>query len=114
MDDKERITQPLRIPPNDVEAELAVLAGMLFDREAISTAHEILQGEDFYRPDNQKIYETMLELYSRNVPVDVVTLSDKLAEKGLLEQIYGGRERVVELASTYYTSANTRQHAQKK
>lgn len=107
----ERITQPPRIPPNDQEAELAVLAGMLFDREAISTAHEILHGEDFYRPDNQKIFETMVELYSRNVPVDVVTLSDKLAEKGLLDQISGGRERVVELASTYYTSANTRQHA---
>jgi replicative DNA helicase len=44
--------------------------------------------------------------------VDVVTLSDKLAEKGLLDQISGGRERVIELASTYYTSANTRQHAQ--
>ena len=107
----ERITTPPRIPPNDQEAELAVLAGMLFDCEAISTAHEILHGEDFYRPDNQKIYETMVELYARNTPVDVVTLSDKLAEKGLLDQISGGRERVIELASTYYTSANTRQHA---
>jgi len=101
----------VRIPPNDVEAELAVLAGMLFDREAISTAQEILIGEDFYRPDNQKIFETMVELYSRNIPVDVVTLSDKLSEKGLLDQISGGRERIIELASSYYTSANTRQHA---
>ncbi|MCL1788609.1 MAG: hypothetical protein FWG38_11535, partial [Defluviitaleaceae bacterium] len=41
-----------RIPPNDQEAELAVLASMLFDREAIAVAHEILRGEDFYRPDN--------------------------------------------------------------
>jgi replicative DNA helicase len=103
---------PPRIPPNDQEAELAVLAGMLFDREAISTANEILHGEDFYRPDNQKIYETMVELYAKNIPVDVVTLSDKLAEKGLLDEINGGRDRIVELATTYYTSANTRQHAQ--
>ncbi|MCL2048873.1 MAG: replicative DNA helicase [Defluviitaleaceae bacterium] len=101
-----------RIPPNDQEAELAVLAGMLFDREAIIAANEIITGEDFYRPDNQKIYETMIELYSRNIPVDVVTLSDKLAEKGLLEQITNGRERIVELASTYYTSAHTHRHAQ--
>jgi len=108
----ERPLQAPRIPPNDQEAELAVLAGMLFDREAISTAHEVLCGEDFYRPDNQKIYETMIEMFSRNVPVDVVTLSDKLAEKGLLEQITGGRDRIIELASQYYTSANTRQHAQ--
>jgi replicative DNA helicase len=111
MIDERPVNAP-RVPPNDQEAELAVLAGMLFDREAISTAQEILRGEDFYRPDNQKIFETMVEMYSRNVPVDVVTLSDKLAEKGLLEQISGGRERVIELASTYYTSANTHQHAQ--
>ncbi|MCL1842812.1 MAG: replicative DNA helicase [Defluviitaleaceae bacterium] len=103
---------PVRIPPNDQEAELAVLAGMLFDREAISTANELLHGEDFYRPDNQKIYETMVEMYSRNIPVDVVTLCDKLAEKALLEQITGGRDRIIELASTYYTSVHTRRHAQ--
>ncbi|MCL1863064.1 MAG: replicative DNA helicase [Defluviitaleaceae bacterium] len=103
--------QAPRIPPNDQEAELAVLAGMLFDREAITSANEILTAEDFYRPDNAKIYETMVELYTRNIPVDVVTLSDKLAEKGLIDQISGGRGRVIELASTYYTSANTRQHA---
>ena len=98
-----------RIPPHDMEAEQAVLASMLFDREAISTAYEILQGPDFYRPDNQAIYETMLELFVLNEPVDVVTLSDKLSEKGLLDQI--GRERVVQLAAAYYTSANIRYHA---
>jgi len=101
-----------RIPPNDQEAELAVLAGMLFDREAIATANEIVAGDDFYRPDNQKIYETMTEMFAQSIPVDVVTLSDKLTEKGILDEISGGRDRVVEIASTYYTSANTRQHAQ--
>jgi replicative DNA helicase len=108
----EKITQAPRIPPNDQEAELAVLAGMLFDREAITTANEILRAEDFYRPDNGKIFECMVEMYAKNVPVDVVTLSDKLSEKGIIEQITGGRDRIVELVSTYYTSANTHQHAQ--
>ena len=103
--------QPIvpRIPPHDMEAEQAVLASMLFDREAISSAYEILQGPDFYRPDNQALYETMIELFTRGEPVDVVTLSDKLSEKGLLEQI--GRDRVVQLAAAYYTSANIRHHA---
>ena len=104
--------RPVRIPPNDQEAELAVLAGMLFDRDAISIANEILSADDFYRPDNAHIFETMVEMFARNVPVDVVTLSDKLAEKGLIDKITGGRDRVVEIATTYYTSANTRQHAQ--
>ena len=65
-----------RIPPHDAEAEQAVLASMLFDREAISVASDILQGPDFYRPDNQAIYEAMIELFNQNEPVDVVTLSD--------------------------------------
>ena len=100
-----------RIPPNDQEAEQAVLSSMLFDREAIAAAYEILNGTDFYYPANQHIYETMIELFSRGVPVDVLTLNDKLSEKGLLEQI-GGRDAVVRLASDYYTSANIKQHAQ--
>ena len=104
--------QPIipRIPPHDMEAEQAVLASMLFDREAISSAYEILQGPDFYRPDNQALYETMIELFTLGEPVDVVTLSDKLAEKGLIEQV--GRDRIVQLAAAYYTSANIRNHAQ--
>ncbi|MCL2570914.1 MAG: replicative DNA helicase [Defluviitaleaceae bacterium] len=99
-----------RIPPHDMEAEQAVLASMLFDREAISTAMEVVHGVDFYRPDNQAIYETMIELFTLNEPVDVITLSDKLGEKGLLDQI--GRDRVMQLAAAYYTSANIRHHAQ--
>ena len=99
-----------RIPPHDMEAEQAVLASMLFDREAISVAYEILQGQDFYRPDNQALFETMIELFTLNSPVDVVTLSDKLGEKGILDQI--GRDRVITLAAAYYTSANIKHHAQ--
>ena len=100
-----------RIPPNDQEAETAVLASMLFDREAIAAACEIVHGDDFYRPDNQIIFETMVELFNRSIPVDIVTLSDKLAEKGMLEQI-GGRDRVNDLAAAHYSSANIRRHAQ--
>ena len=110
----QNITQPIsapRIPPNDQEAELAVLASMLFDREAIAVANELLRGDDFYRPANQVIYETMVELFSRSIPVDIVTLSDKLTEKGMLEQI-GGREKISELAATFFTSANIKRHAE--
>jgi len=101
----------IRIWPNDPEAELHVLSSMMYDREAITTAQEILHGDDFYNPSNQAIYETMLELFARSVPVDAVTLGDKLTEKGILDQI-GGRERVVQLAAAYYTSANIKHHAE--
>ncbi|MCL2204485.1 MAG: replicative DNA helicase [Defluviitaleaceae bacterium] len=104
-------TNIARIPPNDMEAEQAVLSSMLFEREAIAAAYEVVGASDFYSPANQFLYETMVELFSQGIAVDVITLNDKLAEKGLLEQI-GGRDTVIRLASAYYTSVNIRQHAQ--
>jgi len=101
---------PLRIPPSDTEAEQAVLSSMLFDREAISIAYESLRGDDFYRPDHKALYEAMLELFTKNIPVDAITLCDKLGEQGILDQV-GGRAYVAQLAALYYTSAHIRQHS---
>jgi replicative DNA helicase len=99
-----------RIPPSDTDAEFAVLSGMIMDREAIAVAEEFLKPDDFYSPANGVVYATMAELFARNIPVDVVTLSDKLAEKGMLAQI-GGRDAIIRLAADFYTSANTAAHA---
>ena len=99
-----------RVPPNDAEAEQAVLSSMLFDREAIAVAQEHLRSEDFYRPDNGVLYSAMLELFLKNLPVDIITLCDKLTEQGVLDQV-GGREYVAQLASAYYTSAHIGQHS---
>ncbi|MDR2648502.1 MAG: replicative DNA helicase [Clostridiales bacterium] len=99
-----------RIPPNDTQAEEAILSGMLFDREAIAVAYESLRPEDFYRPDNRGIYETMVELFLQGVPVDVITLCDRLSEKDILEGV-GGREHVAEIAAAYFTSANIKRYA---
>ena len=99
-----------RIPPSDTEAEQAVLSSMLFDREAISVAYEILRGDDFYRPDHKAIYEAMLELFIKNTPVDAITLCDKLTEQGILDQV-GGRAYIIKLTASYYTSAHIRQHS---
>ncbi len=98
-----------RVPPHDIEAEQAVLSCMLFDREAISSAYEKINGDDFYRPDNKAIYESMVELYIKNTPVDPVTLKNKLEEKGVLEAV-GGLEYISVLASGYYTSANIKHY----
>ncbi|MDR1540186.1 MAG: replicative DNA helicase [Clostridiales bacterium] len=99
-----------RIPPNDVQAEEAVLSSMLYDIEAISAAYEILKPKDFYRPDNQGIFEAMTELFQQGQPVDVVTLGDKLSEKGISEST-GGPARIAAIAGAYYTSANIRHYA---
>ena len=99
-----------RVPPSDTEAEHAVLSSMLFDREAIAVAHEHLRSEDFYRPDHGALYTAMLELFLKNLPVDIITLCDKLTEQGVLDQV-GGREYIARLASAYYTSAHIGQHS---
>jgi len=99
-----------RVPPNDIEAEQAVLSSMLFDREAIIASHEILRAADFYRPDHAAIFGAMTELFESGVPVDVVTLKDKLARLGILEQA-GGADYLTVLATGFYTSANIRHYA---
>ena len=109
-DSGDYVSNLARIPPSDTEAEQAVLNSMLFDREAIAIAHESLHPEDFYRPDHGALYSAMLELFLKNLPVDIITLCDKLSEQGILDQV-GGREHVARLASSYYTSAHIRQHS---
>lgn len=94
-----------RIPPNDQEAEQAVLGSMFFGTEAISLAYESLKPDDFYRADNKAVFEAMIELFLKNIPVDLITLKDNLDSKGLTAQI-GGKEYILVLASSVSTSAN--------
>ena len=99
-----------KIPPHDTEAESAVLSCMLFDKDAISAVQEIISGDDFYRPDNKIIYEAICELFAQNIPVDNLTLANRLSEKGQIEQI-GGRDRIINLVSMFYTSVNVKTYA---
>ena len=94
-----------KVPPHDTEAEQAVIGSMLTDREAIVSAIELLKIEDFYREDNQIIYEAILNLYNRAEPVDIITLKAELASMGKLESI-GGIEYLAELPDKVPTTAN--------
>lgn len=69
------------VPPHDDAAELAVLGAMFLDREAASLALEMLTGEDFYRPDHRQVFEAAEELYHSDVPIDMITVKNKLEEK---------------------------------
>ena len=69
------------VPPHDDAAELAVLGAMFLDREAASLALEMLTGEDFYRPDHRQVFEAAEELYHSGVPIDMITVKNKLEEK---------------------------------
>lgn len=88
MEEQEKQTEYMRgVPPHDETAEQAVLCSMFLDREAASVALEVLRGEDFYRPDHRMVFEAAEELYRSGSPIDVITVKNKLEEKGQFEQI---------------------------
>lgn len=98
-----------KIPPNDVEAEQAVIGSMLTDRDAVISAIEILKEEDFYREDNKTIYEAILNLYNRSEPIDIITLKAELTSMGMFEKI-GGLEYIVGLPEKVPTTANVERY----
>ena len=69
---------PERVPPQNIEAEQAVLGAMMIKKEAIVEAQEILQPEDFYREAHRRVYDAMLKLAENDEAVDLVTLTEQL------------------------------------
>ena len=78
-----------RVPPQNIEAEQAVLGAMLIDKEAIAKATEVLSADDFYREAHRVIFSAMLELYNKNEAVDMVTVTEILKRDNKLEDIGG-------------------------
>ncbi len=80
---------PERLPPQNIEAEEAVLGSVLLDREVIGRVSGSLEARDFYRERNGQIFQAMLDLYDRHEPVDYLTLIDELERTQRLEQAGG-------------------------
>jgi len=99
-----------RLPPQSIEAEQAVLGAIILEGESITKAIDILSPEDFYKEPHRKIYTAMLELFDKNEPIDLITLSEHLKDKGVLEEA-GGISYLSQLATVVPTSANIRYHA---
>ena len=99
-----RIEQ-LRVPPQSVEAEQAVLGGLMLAPDAYDRIADHLVDGDFYRRDHQLIYRAIRELAEKNRPYDAVTLGEWFESQGLAEQVAGGAY-LVELASTTPSAAN--------
>ncbi|MDY6044692.1 MAG: replicative DNA helicase [Peptoniphilus sp.] len=78
-----------RTPPYDEEAERSVLGAMLLDKSAITTAVEIVHDDDFYFDAHRAIFKGILQLYNKNEPADMITLSDFLKKSGQLEAVGG-------------------------
>ncbi|NHN32253.1 replicative DNA helicase [Paenibacillus agricola] len=100
-----------RIPPQNLEAEQAVLGAILLDSDSLVTAVERISADDFYRTSHQRIFESMLELADEEEPIDLITLTSKLQNKQQLEEI-GGIKYLSELASAVPTAANIDYYAE--
>ena len=94
-----------KVPPQDIEAEQAVLGSMLTDQDAVIAAIEVLKPDDFYREDNKIIYEAILNVYNRAEPIDIITLKAELSSMGKLDNI-GGLEYIAQLPDKVPTTAN--------
>ena len=99
-----------RTKPNSLEAEQSVIGSMIWDRQAIITAGEMLMQDDFYYKQYGIMFQAMVEMNNEGKPVDVVTLQEKLKEKDVPPEVYS-LEFVRELLSSVPTSANIRQYA---
>lgn len=100
-----------KIPPQSNEAEMSLLGSVLLDKEALLFVADLVKPEDFYWETHSIIFDTMLELYDKNQPIDLLTLSSRLEDRKALEKV-GGRTYLAELSNAVPTSSNAKHYAE--
>ena len=99
-----------RLPPQNVQAEQAVLCSCLDSENALTVVSAILNPEDFYRPDHKLIFSAILELLSTRSAVDIITVSDLMGKRGELEQV-GGTAYISQLSDLSVIRSNAAEYA---
>ena len=101
---------PYGLPPQNIEAEEAIISAVLIDNDALLEVIETLAAGDFYRSAHQKIYAAIIDLFDKAEPVDLVTLANKLKENGQLEEI-GGASYLARLVDAVPLAVNAQHYA---
>ncbi len=99
-----------KIPPQNIEAEESLLGSIMLDKDAVVKIADTVTPADFYSETNRQVFEAMLDLYEHRDPIDVLSLSNKLKEKKILEQT-GGSTYLTKLVNTVPTATNVTQYA---
>jgi len=102
--------EPLRKPPQSIEAEQSVLGGVLLDNSALDQILDIVREEDFYRDAHRKIFATMVDMSDKDEAIDYLTLQERLKQRGHLEEV-GGAGYISTLTDVIPTSANVTHYA---
>ena len=104
----ESITE--KLPPQNIDAEQSALGCLLIDKNAIIKVIDFLKAKDFYKPDHQEIYQAMTELFEKNDPIDMLSVSSRLKEKDKLENV-GGNAYLTQLVNAVPTAAHVSNYA---
>jgi len=107
MDNNQSIN---KLPPQNLEAEQSLLGSLLIDKDAIIKVADLVTENDFYKDSHSILFETMKELYSRHEPIDVISLTNRLDEKGKLDSI-GGRTYLATLSNAVATASHVAHYA---
>ena len=99
-----------RTPPQDMAAEQSVLGAMMISKDAIADVAEVLRGADFYRPSHETIHDSIIDLYGRGEPADMVTVANELQRRGELQRI-GGAPYLHTITSSVPIAANASYYA---
>ncbi len=101
----------LRVPPQSLDSERALLGALLLKPDAIHDISDLVHADSFYAEKHRMIFESMRELSERGEPIDILSLSERLGGKGALERV-GGRAYVAELAASAPTPGNFTHYAE--
>lgn len=99
-----------KLPPQAIDLEEAVIGALMLDKEALTDVIDILKPESFYKEDNKLIFESILSLFEKSEPIDILTVTQELKKKGTLEQV-GGPFYIAQLTNRVASSANVEYHA---
>jgi len=100
----------LKLPPQDIEAERSVLGALMLDKNAIIKIADLIIAEDFYQPSHSKIFNSIYELFNKNEPIDILSVSNKLKNKKQLNDV-GGSTYLSELISGVPTATHISHYA---
>jgi len=100
----------IKLPPQDIEAERSVLGALMLDKNAVIKVADLISSEDFYQPSHVKIFEVILELFGKNEPIDILSVTNKLKDKKQLSDI-GGSSYLMELINGVPTATHIAHYA---
>lgn len=99
-----------KLPPQDIEAERSVLGALMLDKNAIIRVADLIMPNDFYQPAHAKIFEAIFELFEKNEPIDILSVTKKLKDKDLLMDI-GGSSYLTDLINSVPTASHISYYA---